>query len=222
VRPTLDDPEHDPEQARARERDARQVEPLRRAVALLETAHHDGDQDEADRDVDPEDPLPRDALDDGAADDGAERDAEAAHAAPDAERQPALLGRERLAQKRQRQRRDDRAAEPLERARRDQRARRGRERRRGRAEGEDQDADREHPAPAEAIAECGGGGEEDGERQRVGVDGPLELVDGRPEVHADARQGGGHDEVVERDHEQGHAGDDQCPYGVACHLGRSP
>ena len=42
------------------------------------------------------------------------------------------------------------------------------------------------------------------EGQRVGVDGPLELLDGGPELLADDVESGRHDEVVEHDHDQRH------------------
>ena len=59
---------------------------------------------------------------DRAADDRAERDAEAAHRAPDAERDAAPLRRHHAGQQRQRQRHHDRAAEALHRPGRDQHA----------------------------------------------------------------------------------------------------
>ena len=60
-------------------------------------------------------------FDDSAADDGTERDAEAADATPCAEGKPAAVGRDRSGEDRQRERCDDRAAEPLNGAGRDQR-----------------------------------------------------------------------------------------------------
>ncbi len=44
------------------------------------------------------------------------------------------------------------------------------------------DADDEHALAPEAVAERGAGQQEDGERERVGVDDPLELLDRRAEV----------------------------------------
>ena len=197
----------DAEQAGARQPDAREVEPAGGAVALDQAAARDRQQREADGHVDPEDPLPRDALDDRAAGERAHRDGEAADARPDAEREAALLGRERLAEQRQRERGDDRAAEALDRPRGDQRVGRGRERGGGRGGGEDPDPDQEHAAAAEAVAERGAREQEDGERERVAVDGPLEVLERGAEVAADARQRRRDDEVVERDHEDRDGGD---------------
>ena len=57
--------------------------------------------------------------------------------------------------------------------------------------------------------------EQDGEREGVGVDDPLELLERCAKVEADDRQGGRHDEVVEADHEQGDRGDGERPGGGA-------
>jgi hypothetical protein len=70
--------------------------------------------DDADRHVQPEDPVPVEALDDRAADDRADRDAEAADAAPDADRGRAHPIGDRLGQQGQRQRCDGGAAEALD------------------------------------------------------------------------------------------------------------
>ena len=83
--------------------------------------------------------------------------------------------------------------------------------REGRGEREDPDPDREHAAAAEAVAERSAGEEQHGEREGVGVDRPLEALEGRVEVGADHRDRGRHDEVVERDHEQRDRGDRERP-----------
>jgi hypothetical protein len=77
---------------------------------------------------------------------------------------------------------------------------------RGRA-GEDRDADEEHPPAPEAVAQRRPGEQEDRERERVAVDRPLQVLERRAEVAADARQRRRDDEVVERDHEDGHRSD---------------
>ena len=69
------------------------------------------------------------------------------------------------------------------------------------------DPDQEHPPAAEAVAERRAGEQEDGERERVAVDRPLEVLERRAEIAADARQRRRDDEVVERDHEDRHGGD---------------
>ena len=77
----------------------------------------------------------------------------------------------------------------------------------GRGGREDPDPDQEHAPAAEAVAERRAGEQEDGERERVGVDGPLEVLERGAEIAADARQRRRDDEVVERDHEDRDGGD---------------
>ena len=110
----------DGEQAAGREGEAGQVEPTVRAVRLLQLPERERDQDEPEGHVQPEDPLPGDALHDRAADERAERDGEAADATPGAERKTAAIRRHGGREDRQRERQHDRAAEPLDRASRDQ------------------------------------------------------------------------------------------------------
>ncbi|HEY6774998.1 MAG TPA: hypothetical protein VI122_00630 [Thermoleophilaceae bacterium] len=69
----------------------------------------------------------------------------------------------------------------------------------------------EHGSPAQPIAERGRGEQENGKAQRVRVDGPLELLERGAEVLADAHQRIGHDQVVERDHEEGDRDDREGP-----------
>ena len=51
---------------------------------------------------------------------------------------------------------------------------------------EDAEADDEHPPAAEAVAERRAGEQEDRERERVRVDGPLERLERGAEILADA------------------------------------
>jgi hypothetical protein len=211
---TADDPEDDAQQPEAGEPEARQVQPPVGAEGLGQAGARERDQDQADGDVETEDPVPRDALHDGAADQRAERDAEAADAGPDAEREPAALRREGLGQQGQRERQDERGAQPLHGARGHQRVDARRERGGEAGRGEHADADHEHPPAAEAVAERGAGQQQHGEAERVGVDRPLQRLDRRAEVGADGRQGRRHDEVVERRHEQGDGHERQGPSGA--------
>ena len=73
------------------------------------------------------------------------------------------------------------------------------------------DARHEGATTTEALAEGGGGEQEYGEGQGVGVDRPLEARESGVEVHADDGQRRGHDEVVERRHEEREAGDEHGP-----------
>ena len=82
------------------------------------------------------------------------------------------------------------------------------------ASGEDGEAADEEPPAAEAVAEGGAGEQEHREGQRVGVDRPLEAGDAGVQVVADGGQRRGHDQVVERDHEQRDRGDDEGPDGA--------
>ena len=50
---------------------------------------------------------------------------------------------------------------------------------------EDAQSDREHPPATEAVAQRGAGHQQDGERQRVRVDDPLEPAQARTEVDPD-------------------------------------
>ena len=87
----------------------------------------------------------------------------------------------------------------------------GRQRSRRRAEREDDQADDEHAPPAKSVAQRGAREQQHGEGQRVCVDGPLELLEGRAQLGPNDRQGGGHHEVVEGDHEQGNRRDREGP-----------
>jgi len=168
----------------------------------------------------PEDPLPGDALDDRAADERPERDAEAADAAPGAQRQAAALARNGLREQRQGERGDDRAADALQGAGGDQRADRRRQGRRRRAGGEDRHSDQEHALAPVPVTERRAHEQEHGEGERVGVHGPLQAGDGRVQVALDRRKGHGHDEVVERRHEEREARDRERPersVPVSCH-----
>ena len=80
--------------------------------------------------------------------------------------------------------------------------------------------DDEHASPAEAVSERGPGEQEHGEGQRVGVDRPFELLDGRVEIGTQDGDRGGDHEVVQRDHEERYRGDDERPdhRSVACHV----
>ena len=77
--------------------------------------------------------------------------------------------------------------------------------------GEAEQAEREHAPAAEPVAERGAGQQEAGERQVVGVDRPLQVGQARADVGAQRGQRGGHDQRVERGHEDAERRDDQRP-----------
>ena len=197
----------DPEEPCRREHQPDRVEALARAAALHEEQARRRQHEQADRHVEPEDPLPGDAVDDGAADERAERDRETGDARPDAERDPSALGGKGGREQRQAQRQHEGCAGALQRPGGHKLAGALRECRGARGEREERESELEDPAPAEAVAECGSREQQHGERQRVRVHEPAELLDGRTEIGPDARQRGRHDEVVEHDHEQRSTGD---------------
>ena len=196
------DAEDDAEEAGAREDDPGNVEVLRRAGRLTEVDPRERDRDDPDRDVQPEDPVPGDPVDDRAADDRADRDREAGEPAPRSEVGTALLRRDLGGEDRQRQRRHDRGADALERARDDQHVRAAGERREHGRDGEQRHPEDEEELASVAVAERGAGEQQDCERQRVGVHDPLEARETGVQVLPDHRQRGDHDEVVERRHEE--------------------
>ena len=117
------EPEYDPEQAGRSECQAAKVELLGGAMALGQLQRGERDEDGADGDVEPEDPVPRSGLHERATDERAKRDGDAADAGPDAQGQPAALGREGLGQQGEGQRGGDRGADALDGAGGDQQCR---------------------------------------------------------------------------------------------------
>ena len=121
---------------------------------------------------------------------------------PQAECRRAPLDRERGGQQGQRERHQECGADALDGAREHELREVLGERSRGRGRREDEQPDDEHAAAAVAIAERGSRQDEDGEREDVRVDDPLQPVDRDPEVALHRRQRREDDQVVERDHEE--------------------
>ena len=150
-----------------------------RVARLLHEAAGDREAGDADRDVDQEDPLPVEAAGEQAADERADRERRADRGAVGGERAGALLrGRERLREQRQRDREHDRGADALDRAGGVEEDDVGRQGACTRGDGEDREADREEAAAAEAVGERAGGQHDAGQRERVGVDDPLQAARG--------------------------------------------
>ena len=124
--------------------------------------------------------------------------------APDPERLVALgtAVAERRVDDRERRGRDDRAAEPLERAERDQPRAALREAAHERAEREHRHTDHEHAAATEHVRRAAAEEQEAAERERVGGDDPLERRLRELEVDRDGRERDVHDRDVEHDHEE--------------------
>ena len=164
--------------------------PVDRLVArLLGREQRDDHRADGDGEVDEEDRAPGDLLGQPAADDRADRERDRRDAGPGADRLPALMRRERVGDDREGRGHHERRADPLDRARGDERAVAGREADRGRGEREHDDAEQEHPAAPEDVAEPSAGDEQHGERQRVRVDGPLERGQRRVEAPSGSTAG---------------------------------
>ena len=89
-----------------------------------------------------------------------------------------------------------------------------------RGDGEDAEADHEHPPPPEQVGERAGRQQQRGERQRVGVDDPLQVGEAGVQVALDVGQRDVHDRDVEQQHEGRHADGDQRPALTVAHGAR--
>ena len=182
---------------------AREVEPPDvRVAALPQEEGCDHERGHTYRDVDEEDPLPAERVGQDTSEEYAGHGTEAADGSPGTERDVALTPLyERRRQDRQRCRRDDRRAQALDGAGRDQRFV-------GPRHPGQQRGDREHGDPAEedppSTEDVGGPTaqeQEAAEDESVGTDHPLEIALREPEVHLDRGQRHVHDRDVEDDHE---------------------
>ena len=179
------------------------------ALGQQARGHRGGEQ--RDRDVDEQDPLPAEVLGQHAAEQDADGAAGAGHGAPDAERAVALgtFGEGR-GQDRERGGREDRRAEALQRARRDQLALAGRQAAEQRGEREEDEADGEDTTAAEQVGHATAEQQEAAEDERVGVDDPGEVLLGEVEVAADRGQRDVDDRGVEDDDELGCGEQGEC------------
>ena len=171
-------------------------------AALGEEKRCQREAGDSDGDVDEEDPLPAQSVREDAAEQHAGRGTEAADGAPDAKGDVALtpLG-EGDGEDRERGRRDDRRAEPLERAGSDQRRLRPRQPREEGGEREDDDADEEDASASEQVGGAPAQEQEAAEDERVRADHPLEVFLREPEVDLNRGQRDVHDRDVQDDHE---------------------
>ena len=172
------------------------------AGALRDQAHGGDRGDDADRDVDEQDPLPAEQVGEDAADEHAGGAAGAAHGAPRRQRAVALRPlAERRREDRERRRRDDRAAEALHAAGDHEHRLAAGQAADQRGGGEQQQPEDEHAPAAEEVGGAAAEQQEARERQRVGVDDPLQVDRREAQVGADRRQRDVHDGDVEDDHE---------------------
>ena len=119
---------------------------------------------------------------------------------------------------RERDRRDDGAAEPLHGARGDQHSLRARQAAGERRQREERDAEQEEPAVAEQVAEPAAEQQEAAEREDVGVHDPRERRLREAEIGADRRERDVHDRGVEDDHQIAEAQHiEREPAGAGCH-----
>ena len=117
------------------------------------------------------------------------------------------LLREEEHQQRERDRGDDRSADALDGASRDQEPLRVREPAAQRGSGEERDADQEQPPVPEEVAEPAAEQEKAAEGQQVGVHDPRERLLREAEIVPDRRQRDVHDRAVEDDHDVAQAKD---------------
>ena len=185
--------------------------PRRRGARSREQPQPEREDGDPDRDVDEEDPVPVEHVGEDPAEEDADRAAAGGDEAEHAHRLRALAGLgEQHHHQRETDRGDHRAAEPLHRARDDERALRGREAAGERGDGEERDPDQEQPPVAEQVAEAAAEQEEPAEGQQVGVHDPGERGLVEAEILPDRRQGDVHDRRVEHDHQRAETEDDEC------------
>src|SRR5581483_6107570 len=158
------------------ERDEDGAEPVGAAAGRLrsplrdEAAPEEHDR-KPDRDVDHEDRAPAESLGQKAAEQRPRGGADRAHRTPEPERPVARRALvERGGDDRQRGRRDQRPADPLGGAAREQQARRGRERAEERGAGEERGAREEDAAAPEEVRGPAAEQKKAGEGERVGVE----------------------------------------------------
>ena len=166
---------------------------------------------DADGHVHEEDPFPADARGDDAADDRPDRHGCAGHGAVDAEGGAALLAVERLRDERERGGEHHRPADALDAAEEVELERARGQPAGGRGDGEDDEADGEHEPAPEQVRERARGQQEGGERERVGVDHPLQVLEARVQRALDVGQRDVDDRDVQEQHEDRHADGDQGP-----------
>ena len=178
---------------------------LELVAALVEQPRGDQRGRDPDRHVHEQHPLPAGPLGEHAAEQHAGRAARAGDGAPDAERLVALgaLGEGR-GDDRERGGGDQRGAEALHGARRDQHDVALGEPAGERREREQPHAVDEHAPPAEQVGQAAAEQQEAAEEERVGVHDPGQVVLGEVEGAPDRGQGHVHDRGVEHDHELGH------------------
>ena len=193
----------DAEEPGGSEPEAAEIEPAHfDRLRLPDGAPSDDETERPDRNVEEEDRLPADVLDHVAADRGPQSEREARDARPDADRLRALVRREGNGDDRERSRHQQRSADALKSAERDQLRRRAGQPAQQRGEGEDREAGEEHPLAPVAVAEDAAGQQQAREREHVPVDDPLQPAHAGAEIARQSRKRHIHDGVVEHRNEE--------------------
>jgi hypothetical protein len=154
----------------------------------------------ATRDHKQEDASPPEASEEPPADDRTGRNPDTSGRAPQSDRLRtfAPFG-ENVRDQRQRRWKDPGGADPHDRASGDQLLGRARERPCQAPGGENAQAGKEHALSPEAVAEAPGGKDQGGEHEAVGVDDPLQVRRGRPELADERGKRHVHDRDVDVD-----------------------
>ena len=209
------DQAEDEQEQRAGERHGAGPVDLAAARVLRDSAtlrERQRDRREPDRHVDEEDRLPADGLHEHAADQRPDGDGAADRRAPEPERRAAVAALIGGGDQRERGREHERAADAL------QRAREVEHQRRDCAKPHSAEAAVKMPSPItktlrrpDAVGDRAGGQQQRRERERVGVDDPLQVGEARLEVALDVGQRDVHDRDVEQQHEGRDADRDERP-----------
>ncbi len=181
---------------------AGQIEPPALALRLKEYARRGERNQQADGDVNEQHPAPGREVDEQAAQDQADRAARHAHPGVDPHgpvTRPPF--REGDGDQRKCGRGGEGSADPLHHACGEQPELAGGKASDQRGDREQQDAGDEDPAAAQQVAGPAAEQQQPAERERVGVDDPLQVAAGEAERVLDVRQGHVHDGRVEHHHE---------------------
>ena len=160
---------------------------VRRIPGFLDRHERSGDRNDADRQIDQEGPAPRGVGRKITAEQRSHRAPGGGHRAPDAERNPAHVARERGRQQRQRRGRQHGRAHALDQAPGDHDAQARRKADDERAGDERDQAGDEHAAPSILVAQLAPGDDKGCKDQRIPGDDPFDLVELHVEVGANRR-----------------------------------
>ena len=207
-----EDADHDEEQRRGEGHETAHVRMSRALVpGLRDPGERNREREDADRDVDEEDPAPPKAVGEETADQRARGNGSPDRGAPDGKRPEAVGAAVLVADERQCSCEERGAADPLERPgdieRRDVPGDAAEER----GEGEKHDACHEDQAASVPVGERARSEDQRGERERIGVDDPLQASQAGTEALLHVRQRDDYNGDVEKQHERRQADGEQRP-----------